>query len=163
MKYNQKRTIFGITLTKRAWNNILIYAVLLLMFLLYYASPREQQSGSEPQSTEVMGLIPGHLDLQQIIIDDQILEHTNNDWRCQPPCALSKSQTEHVVRTWLSLRMQPSDLEPSSKVVDVYLYFADDQTATIEIYSEPRLLLRLPQQQRVFEPLNITIESLLGR
>ena len=162
MKYEQKRTIFGITLTKRAWNNILIYAVLLLMFLLYYASPRNDQPNVEP-SSEVMGLIPGHLDLQQIVIDDLTLTHNNNDWRCQSPCALSKPQTEHVVRTWLSLRMRPSELEPSAKVVDVYLYFADDQTATIEIYSAPRLLIRLPQQQRVFEPIDVTIESLLGR
>lgn len=163
MKYNQKRTIFGITLTKRAWNNILIYAVLLLMFLLYYASPRDNGSTPEQTNTEAMGLIPGHLDLQQIIIDDQTLEHSNNDWRCRQPCSLSKQQSENVARTWLSLRMQPTELEPAAKVVDVYLYFGGDQTATVEIYTEPRLLLRLPQQQRVFEPMDVTIESLLGR
>lgn len=164
MKYDKKRTIFGITLTKRAWNNILIYAVLLLMFLLYYATPTaDKRTAPANDSETIIGLIPTEMQLQQIVIDNQTLEHERNDWRCRQPCSLSKQQAENIASAWLSLRMQAVSIEPTAKVVDVFLYFANDQTARIEVFSEPQLLLRLPQQQRVFAPQNVSIESLLGR
>lgn len=163
MKYDQKRTILGFTLTKRAWNNVLIYAVLALMFLLYYAMPSGRDALSTDTTTEVMGLIPAEVNLQQIVIDDQVLLRQQDGWRCRQPCSLSARQASGVAEAWLSLTMVESNQSPKAKVVDVYLYFGNDQTARIEVYAEPQLLIRLPQQDRVFEPVDVDIESLLGR
>ena len=164
MKREQKRTFFGVTKSKRAWNNVLVYVVLLIMFLLYFVLPGNRQALTENSANvEVVGLIPAEMRLLSIHIDDQVIERQPDGWVCVPVCAISKQRAAALAETWQSLRMIPSSLQPEAKIVDVYLYFEGDQQARIELYSEPKLLIKLPQQDRVFEPVDVAVEALLGR
>ncbi|MFP3701574.1 hypothetical protein SB758_39485, partial [Burkholderia sp. SIMBA_013] len=63
MKVNEKRKIFGLTMTRRAWNNVLVYVILIIMVVFWYVAPpvKEEADDSitqEAESGEVIGLIP---------------------------------------------------------------------------------------------------------
>lgn len=163
MRRTDKRTILGITLSKRGWNNVLVYVVLLIMALLWFSAPGPDRVKTPTADPEVLTLLPENSSLDSIVIDDQVVEKAANGWRCQSPCALSQQQAASMANVWLNLNIEPADIQPSEKLVDVYLNFSDNQHARVELYLKPRLLLRLPQQDKVFQPVDATIEQLLGR
>ena len=85
-------------MSKRAWNNVLVYVVLLIMFLLYFVLPGNRQALTEnPASVEVVGLIPAEMRLLSIHIDDQVIERQPDGWVCVPVCAISNNG----LRRWL--------------------------------------------------------------
>lgn len=163
MRRDDKRTVFGMTLSKRAWNNVLVYAVLLLMVLLWFSAPSSERPVKVETDDSAVMLLPDSSVLDSILIDDQVIEKSDDGWRCQAPCSLSAQQADALASSWRTLKIKAVDIQPENKLVDVYLNFADNQHARLELYLEPRLLLRLPQQDKVFEPVGVTIEQLVGR
>ncbi|WP_126784762.1 hypothetical protein [Idiomarina seosinensis] len=163
MRREEKRTVFGITLSKRGWNNVLVYAVLLLMVLLWFSAPSSERTFKEDAGDNAVMLLPNSSVLDSILIDDQTIEKTDAGWRCAAPCSLSAQQANALASSWQNLKIKATDRQPENKLVDVYLNFADNQHARLELFLEPQLLLRLPQQDKVFEPVGVTIEQLVGR
>ncbi|MGM0526666.1 MAG: hypothetical protein ACQEQ8_10810 [Pseudomonadota bacterium] len=163
MRRDERRTVFGITLSKRAWNNVLVYAVLLLMVLLWFSAPKTERTVKVDAEDSAVMLLPNSSVLDSILIDDQTIKKTDDGWRCQAPCSLSAQQAKALASSWRNLKIKATDMQPQNKLVDVYLNFADNQHARLELYLEPRLLIRLPQQDKVFEPVGVTIEQLVGR
>ncbi|MGM0481926.1 MAG: hypothetical protein ACQEQZ_08345 [Pseudomonadota bacterium] len=163
MRQKDNRTIFGVTLSKRAWNNVLVYVVLLLMFLFWFSAPDSPPAGEQSENGGAVQLMPPESGLQSIRIGDQQITLSEQGWQCQAPCSLSKQQAASLASVWLNLKITPSQQQPDQRLVDVQLGFVDNQQAVVELYTEPELLLRLPQQDKVYQPVNVTIEQLLGR
>lgn len=66
-------------LTRRNWNNVLIFVVLILMFSLYDWSGSKTASMSEPTQ-----LIPEHAQLLSVSIAEQRLVKAAGQWQLQP-------------------------------------------------------------------------------
>lgn len=175
MKKQQQRTIFGLTLSKRAWNNVLVYIVLLLMVLLWFVLPQPDQplsldsseQNNRPKSAETdasrIGLLPDDGSLERIVIEQQTLVKQQQSWHCQAPCSLNSATATAVAQQWLDLTMEPVSLEPSQLIAEVQLGFKGNQQARVMLYAAPELLLRLPQQNKVYRLPDVQVEQLLGR
>lgn len=162
MRQEERFRIFGLTLSKRARNNILIYAVLIISSVLWYVSPKMPKEALENPG-ETTQLMPAEANLSVIAIDDQVLQKVEQKWVCQAPCSLSNSQAEAVAKRWLNLSIQQTEQQPSDKLTDVLLQFADGNEARVEIYMSPQLLIKLPQQNRTFMVVDTQVEELVGQ
>ncbi|RUO69449.1 hypothetical protein [Idiomarina ramblicola] len=167
MKVNEKRKIFGLTMTRRAWNNVLVYAILIIMVVFWYVAPpvkEETESGiaEEPVSGNVIGLIPDDGNLKSIQIDQLTLALKDQQWRCQAPCRLSEKAVQSVAGNWLALTMEPTNQAAENLITEVYFRFAGGEEARVELYAEPELMIRLPNQQQNYKVKEFTASQLLG-
>ncbi|MBZ9611528.1 hypothetical protein [Rheinheimera maricola] len=94
-------------LSRRNWNNVLIFAVLILMFALYGIPQRLQQLNAPEHR-----LIPLDTELLMVAFADQRLIKAGPQWQLQP--ALQKQ----VDATQLALAWQYSLLTPVSVAAD---------------------------------------------
>jgi len=167
MKVNEKRKIFGLTMTRKAWNNVLVYVILIIMVVFWYVAPpvKEEAADSiaqEAESGEVIGLIPDDGNLRSIQIDELELALADQQWQCQSPCRLSEKAAENVAANWLALTMTPTEQQAENLITDVYFGFAGGEEARIELYAEPALIIRLPNQQQNYRVIEFTASELLG-
>ncbi|MDA6067591.1 hypothetical protein OH214_10645 [Idiomarina abyssalis] len=167
MKVNEKRKIFGLTMTRRAWNNVLVYALLIIMVVFWYVAPpvkEEAEKGIKDEASpgEVIGLIPDDGNLREIQIDELRLVLEEQKWQCQTPCRLSEKAAESVVENWLALTMEPTNQTAENLITDVYFRFAGGEEACVELYADPELIIRLPNQQQNFRVKEFTASQLLG-
>lgn len=164
MKVNEKRKLFGVTMRKRSWNNVLVYVILIIMFVFWYVAPpmkEVDETVSEPSSE--IGLIPDNGSLSAIEMPDLMLKRDNGEWQCANECRLTNQQISGVVTHWLSIKMTPVQEQATDKITDVLLSFNDGNTARVELYASPYLILRLPNQQQNFKIENLHVSQLLGR
>lgn len=162
MKVNEKRKIFGLTMTRRAWNNVLVYVILIIMVVFWYVAPPVKEETAKIASGEVIGLIPADSNLQEIQIDQLKLTLTDQQWQCEAPCRLSKNTAESVAENWRALTMEPTEQPASNLITNIYLRFAEGEEARIELYAQPELMIRLPNQQQNFRVIEFTASELLG-
>ncbi|MDV6328266.1 hypothetical protein Q5L94_09350 [Idiomarina sp. Sol25] len=167
MKVNEKRKIFGLTMTRRAWNNVLVYVILIIMVVFWYVAPpvKEEADNSiaqEAESGEVIGLIPKDGYLRTIQIDQLKLALNDGQWQCQAPCRLSEKAAASVAENWLALTMAPTEQPAENLITDVYFGFVGGEEARIELYAEPELMIRMPAQQQNYRVIEFTASQLLG-
>lgn len=91
-----------IKLSRRNWNNVLIFAVLALMFVLYGMPQRGQQ-----QSVAQARLIPADASLLMVSFGSLRLIQAGQQWQLQPLSARS-ADAEKMALAW-----QHSELEPA--------------------------------------------------
>lgn len=167
MKVNEKRKIFGLTMTRKAWNNVLVYVILIIMVVFWYVAPpvKEEADDSivqEAESGEVIGLIPNDGNLRAMQIDQLKLALNDGQWQCQAPCRLSEKAAASVVENWLALTMTPTEQPAENLITEVYFGFVGGEEARIELYAEPELMIRLPNQQQNYRVIEFTASQLLG-
>lgn len=164
MKVNEKRKLFGVTMRKRSWNNVLVYVILIIMFVFWYVAPPMQTSDETiTEPTNQIGLVPDNGSLLAINMPDVTIKLQNENWQCINECRLSKQQVNTLVNNWLSIKMSPTDEQATDKVTDVQLSFNDGNSARVELYASPYLIIRLPNQQQNFRVENLHVSQLLGR
>ncbi|MCA1767005.1 MAG: hypothetical protein LC639_02060 [Idiomarina sp.] len=145
----------------------LVYAILIIMVVFWYVAPpvkeeSESRVAEETVPGDVIGLIPDDGNLRFIQIDQLKLELKNQQWQCQAPCRLSEKGAQSVAENWLVLTMEPTDQAVDNLITDVYFRFAGGEEARIELYAEPELMIRLPNQQQNFRVKEFTASQLLG-
>ncbi|MDV6317222.1 hypothetical protein [Idiomarina sp. HP20-50] len=167
MKVNEKRKIFGLTMTRRAWNNVLVYVILIIMVVFWYVAPPvkenpDQSIAQGSASGDVIGLLPADSNLNEIQIDQLKLALTEQKWQCLKPCRLSENVAQRVAENWLALTMEPTSQQAENLITNVYFRFAGGEEARIELYAEPELIIRLPNQQQNYFVKEFTASELLG-
>ena len=167
MKVNEKRKIFGLSMTRKAWNNVLVYVILIIMVVFWYVAPpvkeeAESRVAEETVSADVIGLIPNDSNLRFIQIDELKLVLNEQQWQCQAPCRLSEKAAQSVAENWLALTMEPTDKAEANLITEIYFRFAGGEEARVELYAEPELMIRLPNQQQNFRVKEFTASQLLG-
>lgn len=167
MKVNEKRKIFGLTMSRKAWNNVLVYVILIIMVVFWYVAPPVKEDADkgimqESESGEVIGLIPDDGNLRKIQIDQLKLALNDQQWQCQTPCRLSEKAAENVAANWLALTMTPTEQPAENLITEVYFGFVGGEEARIELYAEPELMIRLPNQQQNYRVIEFTASQLLG-
>ncbi|MDX1391733.1 MAG: hypothetical protein R3241_05100, partial [Rheinheimera sp.] len=88
-------------LSRRNWNNVLIFAVLLLMFLLYGMPQRLQQLNAPQQR-----LIPADAQLLMVALAEQRLIKAGPVWRLQPGTAKAVD-AEQLALAWQHSLLTP--------------------------------------------------------
>ncbi|MBL4741361.1 MAG: hypothetical protein COB75_00290, partial [Idiomarina sp.] len=139
MKVNEKRKIFGLTMTRRAWNNVLVYVILIIMVVFWYVAPPVKEEADdgiaqEAEPGEVIGLIPNDGNLRTIQIDQLKLALNDRQWQCQDPCRLSEKAAASVAENWLALTMTPTEQSAENLITEIYFGFVGGEEARVELY-----------------------------
>ncbi|MBL4857184.1 MAG: hypothetical protein JKX89_09775, partial [Idiomarina sp.] len=140
MKVNEKRKIFGLTMTRRAWNNVLVYVILIIMVVFWYVAPPVKEEADdgiaqEAEPGEVIGLIPNDGNLRTIQIDQLKLALNDRQWQCQDPCRLSEKAAASVAENWLALTMTPTEQSAENLITEIYFGFVGGEEARVELYA----------------------------
>ncbi|RUO81140.1 hypothetical protein CWI84_03245 [Idiomarina tyrosinivorans] len=163
VKIDEKRRFFGITLSQRAWNNILVYAILLLMVVFYVIAPGNVQKVSQQaEQLEPMQLMPSDVRLQQIRIADRVYLNSPQGWVCQAPCSVSQQAAQNLAQHWLNLSITKTE-KVGARITDVELRFAEQAPVKVTLFQAEHPVIWLPRQQQAYTILSADISQLLGQ
>ncbi|MCC5855233.1 MAG: hypothetical protein JJU10_06065 [Idiomarina sp.] len=144
---SDKRTVLGFTLTKRGWNNVLIYVVLIIMFIFYFIG---HDSGRIARG-----------ELFQPFVDRTLVEladrnyrvvRVGNRWQQDAGEPLSDATISRWREGWQELTLEVYDGLLEGREYSVEVSFADfpEPQAIGVFYSRHGLLVALPGADQVF-------------
>lgn len=146
------RTILGFTLSKRGWNNVLIYLVLILMFIFYFLGHDSGKvaSGTSWQPFSERTLVA--------ISDHQVsLVRVGNSWEQRgnsfpQNATLSAGAQVHWVNAWQNLSLETTELLLAGREYQVELMFADEAESWVVgvFFYQGEALVALPGADQVF-------------
>lgn len=115
------RTVLGFTLSKRGWNNVLIYVVLILMFVFYFLG---HDSGKIASESRWQPFVERTL---VAITDHRVsLVRVANSWEQRSGGPLSASAQERWLHAWQGLALEPSEQLLAGREYQVEITFADE-------------------------------------
>ena len=143
---SDKRTILGLTLSKRGWNNVVIYVVLILMFVFYFLGQDNTRMTADDSFRpfavyNIVELRDGHNDLVRV----------GNQWELREG-QLTSSEQNRWLESWQNLTLKPYNglLEGDEYSVEVSVA---DQNGTLSIavfLQVDKVLVALPGYDQVF-------------
>lgn len=178
-KGNQKKGRFGINLSRRGWNNVLIYGILLLVILFWRAFPEGPQalrdnlaSSEQPDTTpviaadaelgEVVALFPT-VDIVEIGTPDFQLQYSEDGWWMGPTVARDQAAMTHFVARWQGLQVRPTEQAPRGEATEIRIRLSDGRPVIyLALYTRPELLLRVGDDPQVYRVENMTYKQLVG-
>ena len=83
-----------IRLSKKGWNNVLIFSMLLM--IMVFNGMHKKFNGSDPQMTEVP-LLPENSLVLTVKYPHTTIERIGQSWRSQPPIALSEAELKQLM------------------------------------------------------------------
>ncbi|WP_019616404.1 hypothetical protein [Psychromonas ossibalaenae] len=108
-------------LSKKGWNNVLIFGVLLIIFIFNFShkltlSPKVQQRT----------VIDKQLMIVEIKTPDFRIKRDGRTWLSEPGLGLSEQQLTLLVQNWQTLKLetQPAVTDPSN-AYSIFVYSAD--------------------------------------
>jgi len=141
------RTVLGFTLSKKGWNNVLIYLVLILMFVFYFmqhdSGKIASQGGWQPFSERTLVAISDH---------QLALIRVGNEWQVQRGEPLAVDAQNRWLSAWRHVSLKPTEQLLQGREYQVELTFADDpKTVRIGVFFyNDQALLALPGADTVF-------------
>ncbi len=144
------RTVLGFTLSKRGWNNVLIYVVLILMFVFYFLGHDSGKIASEsrwqPFAERTLVAITDHR---------VSLVRVANSWEQRGGSSLSLSAQERWLHAWQGLSLEPTKQLLAGREYQVELTFADEtESWRIGVFFyNGEAFVALPSADQVFRVL----------
>lgn len=141
------RTILGFTLSKKGWNNVLIYLVLILMFVFYFmqhdSGKIAAQAGWQPFSERTLVAISDH---------NVALIRVGNQWQAQRGEPLSNDAQSRWLQAWQQISLKPTEQLLQGREYQVELTFADtDESVRVGVFFyNGEALVALPGADTVF-------------
>lgn len=93
-----------IRLSKRGWNNVLIFATLLLIILFHQSGEFFNQA---PVSSQSQSLLPEDVPVMKIDFGTHRLERIGQGWRIRPGLEISESELALLVDNWQQTIVTP--------------------------------------------------------
>lgn len=157
MRHKQKqtsddRTVLGITLSKRGWNNVLIYVVLIFMFVFYFLGNDSGKVASKRtwqpfQERFIVALADAQVSLVRV----------GNRWeqRQSNGVELTVEQQQQWLQAWQNISLEVSDGLLQGREYQVEITFADEAESWVVgvFFSQGRTLVALPEFDYVFQVL----------
>ncbi|MCC5879512.1 MAG: hypothetical protein JJU03_06440 [Idiomarina sp.] len=143
---SDKRTILGITLSKRGWNNVVIYVVLALMFVFYFLGNDSRRMASDESFRPFA--VYSIVELRDPQYD---LIRVGNQWELRQG-QLSKDQQDQWLDAWQNLTLKPYEGLLAGEEYAVEVSVADQNgTLQIAVFTQPdKVLVALPGYDQVF-------------
>ncbi|MGY5451318.1 hypothetical protein ACVFI8_10305 [Agarivorans sp. MS3-6] len=106
-------------MSRRGWNNIIIFAVASMILIFKYVELNDQQMGSEQVADGL--LLPQGATILRLELPTLVIERMGTQWRSEPPVDRSIA----VIDAWLHASLVPWPNAvggaASSQVIQVYL------------------------------------------
>lgn len=85
-------------LSKRGWNNVLIFGVLLIIFIFHFSQQLNLSSQNSQRS-----IIPPALTIVEIITPDYTITRVGRDWKSEPNMGMSSEKLDGIVNNWQNI------------------------------------------------------------
>lgn len=144
---SDQRTIFGLTLSKRGWNNVIIYVVLAFMFIFYFLGQDSVRMSSD-ESFRPFAVF----NIVELRDNRHDLIRVGNQWELREG-QLNSAQQRAWLSAWQNLTLKSYDglLEGDEYSVEVSV--ADQEgVLRIAVFFKPNaVLVALPGYDQVFQ------------
>lgn len=158
-KHSQQayRRILGVTLSKRGWNNVLIYLVLALMFMFHFLG---QDKPDKPQETTYLPFENSALVALQAAPLHAV--RVGNQWQAQGDSALSQASLDTWVSAWQTVELQATEQLLAGQEYYLEVTLADQAPFGVAIFvTDETYLVAFPQFDEVFKVVSERPEQLL--
>lgn len=85
-------------LSKRGWNNVLIFGILLIIFIFHFSQQLSLSSQHSQRS-----IIPPALTIVEIITPDYTVTRVGRKWKSEPNIGISSEKLDRIVNNWQNL------------------------------------------------------------
>ena len=148
-------------LSKKGWNNVLIFGVLLIIFVFNF---RQQLnfSNSAPQRP----VISPELTIVEIQTPDYVMTRTGREWKREPSINLSKENLQSIVNNWQTLPLTVLNLQslPSSSFILSFFVIEQDQPIIVQLHQQPNGQYILQVNEDTFLALPVEqLTAFIGR
>lgn len=133
-----------IRLSRRGWNNVLIFAT-LFMILLFSTSNRMLLQNAEPSQSQL--LLPESSEIMAIDYGTHKIERIGRGWRATPSLNLDESQLNKITVHWQQTTGQPIDGRLKQPYIVTIWLAGQEQGAVYKILPQGEDLLVQFQQQ----------------
>ena len=118
-------------LSKKGWNNVLIFGVLLIIFIFNF---RQQLHFSN--STPQRPVISPDLTIVEIQTPDFIMTRTGRKWKREPSINLSNENLQTIVNNWQTLPLAVLDIQslPSSDFILKFFVIEQQQPIIVQLH-----------------------------
>jgi hypothetical protein len=148
-----------IRLSRKAWNNVIIFSMLLMILL--FNTTNNILTGSLDDEVEA-SLLPSGSMLMTLQMPSITLERIGKGWRTSQPSAVSETHMQALVSRWQDSIMTNFEGEvPLGMPVIVIAWLAGENSGRVfQLYGSGRDTIVLHQQQ-VYKIADVPIEQLL--
>lgn len=174
---NEKQGILGIKLTRRGWNNVLIYAILAIALLFWKVFPVHEDINPDSSTTNV---VTGESAGEQNTADDTMalfptvaivelatpvlrLEQSDQGWLYDDQLIADQAGAEHLIERWQTLQVSVTDIQPQGTAQEIMVRLADGRPLLVlALYEQPVPIIQLPDDETHYRVHQVTYRQLTG-
>lgn len=154
-------------LSKKAWNNVLIFAVLAMIFIFNFSHKKmlHNENSSPKQAT----LLPSQSMILTMQGPDYTVERIGRSWRSRPDIGLAPEQLGQMMEAWLSQPLATLELPegqlPVSQFSQEYQFWLAgvDEPVSLILYQLETGLVISNWQSQLLQLDELNIHKLLPR
>ena len=123
-----------IRLSRRAWNNVIIFAMLLMIVL--FNSTHNILTGSMGEDEISAPLLPADSVLMTLDFSGQKIERIGRGWRLRPAESVAEADLAELVNAWHSTNMARTEDYPEAEPLIVVVWLAGESKGRVyQFYS----------------------------
>ncbi|WJG09507.1 hypothetical protein [Aliiglaciecola sp. LCG003] len=147
-----------IRLSRKAWNNVIIFAMILMILL--FNTTNNILTGSREESQ--LHLLPEHSMLMTLQMPEVNIERIGQGWRTVPTKAFDETQLQALAQKWQSSQMVDySGALPAEMPVVVIAWLASENSGRVfQLYPNGQDTLVL-YQQKMYQITDTSLEQLI--
>lgn len=113
-------------LSKRGWNNVLIFGILLIIFIFHFS----QQLSLTSQNSQ-RTVIPSSLTIVEIETPDFIITRVGRNWKSNPSIGISSDKLKEIVNNWQTMPLDTLTEQNIPQSDFVIKFFSAEQVQPI--------------------------------
>ncbi|ALT00108.1 hypothetical protein [Lacimicrobium alkaliphilum] len=147
-----------IRLSKRGWNNVLIFATLLLILVFHQSGEFFNQAPAPSQS---QSLLPEDVPVMKIDFGTHRLERIGQGWRIRPGLELNESELGLLVDNWQQIVVTPFSGGKLQNTAVVVIWLAGQSEGVVFQLTQQGDDLLLQHQSRLYRAENRQINEFI--
>lgn len=146
-------------LTQRAWNNVLIFSMLLLIALFNLSGGLFNNSDND--NSGLTELLPQNAVVMSIEIDARTIERVGRGWRLLPDGADAQLLAA-VVNNWQQTKLEATGQVKLIHTQAVTVWLAGEEQGRVYLFAEVGSDVLVQIKEHLYKVLNMTWQDLLS-
>ncbi|RUO66215.1 hypothetical protein SAMN06297229_0294 [Pseudidiomarina planktonica] len=181
---NEKQGILGINLTRRGWNNVLIYVILAIALLFWKVFPVHEDADTTNAPTAVADESEVKNEAESVLESDAAanatalfpdvaivelatpvlrLEQSDQGWLYNDQVVADQAGAEHLIERWQTLQVSVTEQQPQGVAKEIMVRLADGRPLIVlALYEQPVPIIQLPGDDTRYRAHQITYSQLTG-
>lgn len=148
-----------IRLSRRAWNNVIIFAMLIMILL--FNTTTNILTGSNDSENESVPMLPEDSVLMTLELGPQKIERIGMGWRTNPATHVTEAELVSITSTWQSANMRSSDSVDRQSSLIVIAWLAGESKGRVYQFIETQQGLFVYVDKQYFRLEDVSIDQLI--